>query len=82
MQKGAIVRLTVAGEPLIEVPQLKGKSLSKAKKILASAGLELGKVSQREHEEFSGRRVLEQNPAAGEELQQGGSVDLVIVAPD
>lgn len=79
--KGSVVRIT-AVEELIEVPKLYGKRIDQAKKKLEDLGLALGKVSEREDEEMSGRRVLSQSPAAGSTLSPGETVDLVIVAPD
>jgi serine/threonine-protein kinase len=80
-EPGAIVRIVVASET-IEIPRLRGKSISRAKSALEKAGLTVGKVTQREDPELSGRRVLNQSPAAGERVAPGTVVDLVIVAPD
>lgn len=80
-ERGGIVRLTVAAA-LVEVPRLYGKPLDRARKDLEKAGLSLGEVSQREDPELSGRRVLSQVPDAGERVERGTTVNLVIVAPD
>lgn len=78
---GSIVRLTVVKDT-VEVPRVLHKSLKSATKKIEAAGLELGKVSQREHEEMSGRKVISQDPDPGTKVQRGSKVDLVIVAPD
>jgi serine/threonine-protein kinase len=80
-EQGAIVRLVVA-EDTVKVPKLRGKPISGARKAIEKAGLVVGKVSEREDEELSGRRVLSQSPEAGAQAQRGSPVDLVIVAPD
>ncbi|MFV8752575.1 PASTA domain-containing protein [Nannocystaceae bacterium ST9] len=97
-EKGSIINLTVSGEPeaaatggealptsdegLVEVPKVLLMSLSSAKTKLIDAGLTVGKVREREHEELGGRRVLSQNPEAGSKVAKGSAVDLVIVTPD
>jgi serine/threonine-protein kinase len=80
-EKGAVVRLTVSAE-LIKVPKLRSKKVSYARKELEKLGLALGKVTEREDEELSGGRILSQKPAAGERVEPGTTIDLVIVAPD
>jgi serine/threonine-protein kinase len=80
-EKGAEVRLKISAE-LIEVPKLRNKRLSQARKELEKLGLALGKVSEREDEELSGGRVLSQSPARGSTVEPGTTVDLVVVAPD
>lgn len=80
-EKGAEVRLTVAAE-LVEVPSLRNRRLSQARSKLEKAGLAVGKISEREDEELSGGRVLEQSPDAGERVAPGTTVDLTVVAPD
>ncbi len=79
--EGSIVRLTVVKDT-VEVPRVLHKSLNAATKKLEAAGLEVGKVTQREHEELSGRKVIAQDPDPGQKVQRGSKVDLVIVAPD
>lgn len=79
--EGSIVRLTVVKDTVV-VPRVLHKSLKSATKKIEGAGLELGTVSQREHPELSGRKVLSQDPDPGEKVQRGTKVDLVIVAPD
>lgn len=86
--KGALVRLVVSGdggapgEATIEVPKLLRLPLSRARRELEAAGLRVGTVREREDMELSGRRVLEQSPAAGTKVAPDSVVDLVVVAPD
>lgn len=85
VEEGSTVTLIVAEsetEALVEVPTLTKKPLGAAKKALTKAGLELGKVSKQEHEEWSSKRVISQFPKGGEMVEPGTEVNLVIVAPD
>lgn len=85
VEEGSTVTLTVAegaSQDLVEVPKLTRKPLSAAKKALTEAGLEVGKVSKQEHEEWSSRKVISQFPKGGEMVAPGTKVNLVIVAPD
>ncbi len=90
-ETGAMVRLVVSGEPEavpsedvgdVEVPRVLRMKLAQAKREIEAAGLAVGKVREREDEEQSSQRVLDQSPAAGSRVAKGSSVDLVIVAPD
>lgn len=78
---GARVQLTVA-DSRRQIPQLRGKRLAVARKILEDAGFEIGSISRREHTELAGGRVLDQVPEAGARGPKGSKIDLVVVAPD
>lgn len=80
-EQGAIVRLVVAQDS-VKVPKLRNKPISTARKMIEKAGLVVGRVSEQEDPELSGRRVISQSPSAGSDAQRGSAVDLVIVAPD
>jgi serine/threonine-protein kinase len=80
-EPGAIVRLIVSEES-VEVPKVLYLPQGQARKKLEAAGLSLGKVAEREHEELGSGRVIGQNPGAGSRAPRGSSVDLVVVAPD
>jgi beta-lactam-binding protein with PASTA domain len=90
-EKGSLVRLVVSGDTAagspaetatIEVPKLRGQSVSGARKKLEAIGLSVGGVREREDPELGGGRVLSQDPSAGTEVAPGTAVDLVIVAPN
>lgn len=97
-ETGSLVHLTISGEPdaaatggepnpageegMIEVPKVTLMSLASARTKLTAAGLTVGTVREREHEELGGRRVLSQKPEAGTKVAPGTAVDLVIVTPD
>lgn len=80
-EKGALARIFVSQE-MIEVPDLTGMRVSKAKRLLQQANLKLGGIKQREHEEISGGRILSQTPKAGSKVATTTVVDLIVVAPD
>jgi serine/threonine-protein kinase len=69
-------------EGLIEVPKVTGMLIGTARTKLTKAGLVVGQVREKEHEEYQGNRVLSQTPAAGTKVAAGSTVDLVIVLPD
>jgi resuscitation-promoting factor RpfB len=65
---------------LAKVPALKGLSLTKAKRRLRSAGLEVGDVDRRPSSKRKGT-VLKQGVDKGTELEPGSDVPLVVAAP-
>jgi beta-lactam-binding protein with PASTA domain len=67
---------------MIAVPKVTGMLIGSARTKITGAGLVVGEVRQREHEEIQGNRVLSQTPAAGTKVEKGSEVDLVIVVPD
>ena len=66
------------GAESVTVPVVTGKSLSKAKDLLAQAGLTVGQVRYGSNDDRSPGIVLEQKPAANQALAKGGAVDLVV----
>jgi beta-lactam-binding protein with PASTA domain len=96
-ETGSVVHLTISGEPeaatggepdpagdegQVEVPKVTSMLIGSARKKITEAGLVVGDVRQREHEEIQGNRVLSQTPTAGTKVDKGSTVDLVIVVPD
>jgi serine/threonine-protein kinase len=69
-------------EGTIEVPKVTGMLIGAARTKLTKAGLAVGQVREKEHEEMQGNRVMSQTPAAGTKVAAGSTVDLVIVLPD
>ncbi|MCF6508014.1 Stk1 family PASTA domain-containing Ser/Thr kinase [Blastococcus sp. MG754426] len=70
---GSTVRIQVsAGVPLVTVPDVVGRSGDEAASILEQAGLEV------EATRFFGNRVLRQSPAAGETVERGTSVTILL----
>jgi len=62
----------------IEVPDLIGKSLTEAKKILADSSLTVGKINYQFSSTLLPNTILDQYPAPGNKLNSGDAVDLFI----
>lgn len=75
---GSSVALTVGSEALVRVPKLRNLHVRAAKQKLADAGLAVGDVSERYDRRKRGYLVLTQTPKAGEKVQAGTAVSLVI----
>ena len=65
---------------LVKVPAVKGLSLTKAKRKLRAAGLEVGDIDRRPSSKRKDT-VLKQGVDKGIKLEPGSSVDLVVAAP-
>ena len=59
------------------VPDLRGKSRAKLADYLEAAGFKLGTVSEEASEEEKGT-VLSQDPDAGEEVEKGTAINVVV----
>jgi eukaryotic-like serine/threonine-protein kinase len=70
---GSTVTITVsAGVPLVTVPDVTGKKADEAKAILERAGLKVDATS------FFGNKVRGQVPSAGETVEQGSTVKILV----
>ena len=75
--KGRTITLTVSrGQEFVTVPGVVGNTSSGANDVLKAAGLG-SKITEQESSEPPGT-VLEQNPAEGQNLPPGGTVNLVV----
>jgi serine/threonine-protein kinase len=75
--KGRTITLTVSrGQELVSVPGVVGNTSATAAEVLEGAGLG-SEITERESSQSPGT-VLEQNPAAGENLPPGATVSLVV----
>ena len=66
------------GKPQATVPDLTGMSQSNAEAALADAGLKLGTVAQEQSDTVPAGAVIRQDPPAGEEVDKGSSVSIVV----
>ena len=66
------------GPAPIEVPDLHGIDIERAKEILKNAGLKLGKIQESDDAEYESGQVIESSPDKGSKLNRGDSVDLVV----
>ncbi len=62
----------------VDVPKLVGEKPETARKLLAEAGLALGKVGEAEAPEAQAGLVIAQAPEAGKAVAPGGAVDITI----
>ena len=74
---GDTIKLTVSSGVSITAPQLIGLTINEAESKILRAGLYLGSTSV-EKSDKPKDTVLKQNPAAGNKVQEGSSVSLVI----
>lgn len=81
LRKGQSVGVSVSigkGFGDIEVPDLIGKSLSEATKILTDSSLVVGKINYQFSNSLLPNTILDQYPATGNRLNAGDKVDLFI----
>ena len=81
VRKGQLVGVTISigkGFGDIEVPDLIGKSLSEASKVLTDSSLKVGKLNYQLSNTLLPNTVLDQYPAPGNKLYSGDTVDLFI----
>jgi beta-lactam-binding protein with PASTA domain len=75
---GTAVAVWVAAPiPPVRVPQLTGHDRAQAANLIRNAGLTPGRATERESDRPSGT-VIDQSPAAGQEVERGSTVDLVL----
>ncbi len=73
VERGSAVTVVVSrGPDLVTVPDLAGRSLAEATRILEQAGLERGDVFGR------GERVFDSDPRAGARVRRGTAIDLYV----
>jgi serine/threonine-protein kinase len=85
LQKGGRVQLVVnqgGTQDMIAMPNLVGSLLQRASTTLDSLGLELGVVIRQEAKDLLPETVLEQSEPAGEMVQRGEVIDVVIVGKE
>jgi beta-lactam-binding protein with PASTA domain len=84
LKQGEIVGVTVSagrGGGEIVVPDLIGKSLSEAKKILTDSSLVIGKINYQPSSTLLPNTILDQYPSSGNTLNPGDAVDLFATKP-
>jgi len=81
IKRGASISVSVSAgavEGTIEVPDLIGKSLSEAEKILADSSLKVGKINYQPSFSLLPNTIIDQYPSKGNKLNAGGTVDLFV----
>ncbi|ACF14834.1 PASTA domain containing protein [Chloroherpeton thalassium ATCC 35110] len=70
------------GEKQSLIPDVTGRSLSEAQKLIVSSGYSLGKVSFRYSVALVPNTIIEQNPKQGEVAPLGKPIDISVVTDD
>jgi len=65
----------------ITVPNLIGKSLAEAQKILADSSLKVGKINYQSSFSLMPNTILDQYPSQGNKVNAGDSIDLFVTKP-
>jgi len=82
VSRGSSVVITVSKGRVTEettVPQLTGKPLAEAQKILAAAGLKIGNITYQPSFDLLPNTIVGQFPRVGEPIPLGQGVDLFVV---
>ena len=78
-KKGSTVIVFVSkGKQQVTVPPLQGQTRDEAGRTLAANGLSLGNVDQRFDPSVADGAVIGSNPPAGQQVDKGSSVDIVL----
>jgi PASTA domain-containing protein len=76
---GATVDVRVSlGPPPCTVPNVRGKTLARAKSVLARAGCRAGRIRRARSAKALKGRVIRQSPKPGRRISDGGRVNLVL----
>lgn len=84
LKQGEFVGVTISvgrGGGSIIVPDLIGKSLTEARKILADSSLIIGKINYQPSSTLLPNTILDQYPSSGNSLNSGNAVDLFVTKP-
>jgi len=84
LKQGGFVGVTISagrGGGSIIVPDLIGKSLTEARKILADSSLIIGKINFQPSSTLLPNTILDQYPSSGNSLNSGNAVDLFVTQP-
>jgi eukaryotic-like serine/threonine-protein kinase len=77
---GSVIDFVISkgSENQVKVPQLINTPLEEAKEILAESGLTIGEISITINETFLPNTVINQQPVAGELVEEGAAINLTI----
>ncbi len=84
LKQGDFVGVSISagtGGGTIIVPDLIGKSLTEAKKILADSSLIIGKINYQPSATLLPNTILDQYPSSGNSVNPGNAVDLFVTKP-
>lgn len=77
-QNREILAVVSLGPELVDVPDLRGKTLREARILLSNGKLKLGKVVYKKEDQGQPEQVLNQKPAAGDRVSKGQTVNLEV----
>ena len=77
---GTPVSLVIAGQQVLQVPDVTGQSLTQATETLEGVGLVVGTVSRVPTSTAAPDTVLSETPAAGQSVPHGSTVTLTVAA--
>ncbi len=72
------ITLSIGSENSVVVPELVGYSLEGIYQYVEEHGLHLGNIVYEINELYDSRTIISQTPAAGDTVQQGSSINLII----
>lgn len=82
VSRGSAIGVTVSrGKVVLEtlVPDLTGRTLAEAEKLLAARGLRTGNITSQPSFDLLPNTIVDQFPRAGESVSEGQAVDLFVV---
>jgi serine/threonine-protein kinase len=77
-QDRQILAVVSLGPELVDVPELKGKTLREARILLSNHRLRVGKVTFKAEKVGEPEQILEQRPGGGEKVAKGRAIDLQV----
>ena len=78
VDRGSVVTLTISRGTMAAMPDLVGLSLTESKKRLGALGLSVSKVIVSPQTTQPAQLVLRQEPAAGDAIEKGGWIELMV----
>jgi beta-lactam-binding protein with PASTA domain len=78
VKRGTAVDLVVAKRALVEIPRLRGKSLTDAQKALQDLQLTVGTITREPNSNVAPDAVLSEFPGGGRRVAIGTTIDLVV----
>lgn len=84
IKKGSSIGITISlgdGSGKVGIPDLVGKSVQDAQKLLAQKGLKVGNITYQINPDLVPNTILTQFPHPGDQVAMGQAVDLFVVQP-
>ncbi len=84
LKRGSPIGITISlgdGTGKVGVPDLVGKSVADAQKLLAQKGLKVGNISYQVNPDLVPNTILTQFPHPGDQVAMGQAIDLFVVQP-